>query len=181
MPMPCELPEKSRTCCFAGHRPRPDLPAEDAVRRELQTELRQALNDGFTAFICGMAFGFDLLAAEEVLHLREEGLPVALIAAMPHKGFGDNWPLCWRQRRDRVFCEADRTVYVRCESFGKGVYQLRNRWMADRSARVIALYLGGEGGTWNMLRYCLKTGVEVRLLRIEGAEDDPAPGLQTTP
>lgn len=41
-------------------------------------------------------------------------------------------------------------------------YQIRNKWMVDHSARVIAIYNGASGGTAKTIAYAEKNGVDVR-------------------
>ena len=48
----------------------------------------------------------------------------------------------------------------------------RNRYMVDRSARVIAVYDGiPKGGTAQTLAYALRRGLETDILEIEGKEE----------
>ena len=56
---------QEKTCCVTGHR---DIPAEQIsnVKKSLEREIEQALEDGFTCFISGFAVGADLLFAEIV-------------------------------------------------------------------------------------------------------------------
>ena len=49
------------------------------------------------------------------------------------------------------------------EHYFRGIYEVRNRWMADRSGRVIALYTGAPGGTKRTVDYARKLGREVIL------------------
>ena len=57
---------------FTGHRPeRLDMP-EIVVQEWLETQIRKAIDDGFTDFISGMQRGVDLWAAEIVMRLSEE-------------------------------------------------------------------------------------------------------------
>ena len=46
-------------------------------------------------------------------------------------------------------------------------YQIRNEWMVDHSARVIAVYNDEPGGTRNTIQYAEIQGVNVRLLRLQ--------------
>ena len=48
-----------------------------------------------------------------------------------------------------------------CEHYFRGCYQVRNEWMVDRSARVIAVFNGEPSGTKNTVVYAKKKGVEV--------------------
>ena len=49
-----------------------------------------------------------------------------------------------------------------CTHYSSGCYQIRNEWMVDHSARVIAAWNGEPSGTKNTIDYANKVGVEVR-------------------
>lgn len=42
----------------------------------------------------------------------------------------------------------------------KAQYQIRNEWMVDHSARLIAAFNGESGGTKNTIDYATRKGVE---------------------
>ena len=46
---------RRRSVCFTGHRPEKLTRSEADIQRDLETEIRQAITDGITAFISGMA------------------------------------------------------------------------------------------------------------------------------
>lgn len=46
---------------------------------DLEKEIRQAIADGLTVFITGMALGVDIWAAEIVISLRDNGYPLKLM------------------------------------------------------------------------------------------------------
>ena len=64
------------------------------------------------------------------------------------------------KRRYSIGCDsADLVKYV-CEHYHRGCYQIRNEWMVDRSARLIAAYTGEKGGTKNTVDYAARKGVQ---------------------
>ena len=70
---------------------------------------------------------------------------------------GFNWGA---ERYDRVLerCDAVETV---SESYSRGCYQLRNRYMVDRSGRLICYFDGQPGGTAGTVRYAMKKTLEI--------------------
>ena len=48
----------------------------------------------------------------------------------------------------------------------KRAIPIRNEWMVDRSARVIAVYNGEAGGTRNTIAYAAKKNVTVRQIDV---------------
>lgn len=156
-----EVELRKGRCCFTGHRPEKLNQSEEALCGMLRAEIMQAINDGFTVFISGMARGIDIWAAEIVLELKQEGYPLRLICALPYDGFGDRWSVLWREKYQKILSQVD-LVRVICKGYHKGCFQIRNEWMVNHSARVIALYTGEPGGTRNTINYAEKCGIEVR-------------------
>ncbi len=158
---------RKHRCCFTGHRPSKLRMTEQQLRPMLEEAARQAIQDGFTTFITGMAKGTDLVAAEIVLRLREQDDRLKLICALPHPGFGLNWGGGWTERFQNVLEQADlkRTI---CPSFSYASYQVRNEWMVDHSGLVIAVFNGERGGTKNTLDYAKKSGVLCVIIDSDG-------------
>ena len=147
-------------CCFTGHRPEKLIWAEEKVIAWLESEIRKAVNDGFVTFISGMARGVDIWAAEIVLRLRNEGLPIHLICASPFEGFERSWNEDWKRRYSDVIQRADLLKYI-CKGYSRYCFQIRNEWMVDRSTLVIAVFDGQPGGTMNTINYAKKNNIRV--------------------
>ena len=109
-------------------------------------------------FITGMARGVDIWAGEIVLQLRKQNPNLHLIAASPYEGFESRWSTDWQRRYNSILEQADLVRFV-CKGYSKACFQIRNEWMVDRSARVIAVYNGEPGGTRNTIEYALKLGI----------------------
>ena len=54
------------TCCFTGHRPEKLSISADIIYDRLERAIENAIDDGFTIFITGMAKGVDIWAGELV-------------------------------------------------------------------------------------------------------------------
>lgn len=152
--------DPATTCCFTGHRPDGIIYTPDDLDFELDTSIRQAYYDGYTTFITGMAKGFDIIAAEYVILLRQTGCPIRLVCAMPYPAFGTRGKDEWSERSARLLKQADAVEYV-CDHYHRGVFQQRNRWMVDRSSRAIAYYKGTDGGTKYTVEYARKKNTPV--------------------
>lgn len=161
--MPSEAELRLHRCCFTGHRPEKLNNSERAVKTALREQINLANHDGLTVFITGMARGVDLWAAEIVLDLRKRNNEIKLICAVPHDGFEARWSSCWQQLYRYVLAEAD-LVRVISKGYHTGVYQVRNKWMVDHSARVIAVFNGQPSGTKNTIDYAHRQGVPVVLI-----------------
>ena len=148
-------------CCFTGHRPEKLSQSEQEIITALDREIRAAIDDGFVTFISGMARGVDIWAAEIVLRLKLEGYQLHLICASPFEGFEHSWSADWQRRYRDVLAAADLVKYI-SPAYSPACFQIRNEWMVDRSARVIAVFNGERGGTKNTMDYAAKHGVTVR-------------------
>lgn len=156
-----EQEKRTHRCCFTGHRPEKLSISETEAKTAVKKEIRLAIADGINVFITGMAPGVDIWAAEIVLELREqEDLPLKLIAASPHPGFENRWSLDWQKRYAAIMAKADLIKEV-CTHYSRGCYQIRNEWMVDHSARVIAVWNGSPSGTKNTIIYANRKGVPV--------------------
>lgn len=147
-------------CCFTGHRPEKLTESKEVVIVGLEREIHNAINDGFTVFISGMARGVDIWAAEIVLKLRDAGEPIKLICALPYDGFETGWRAEWQERYTNILKAAD-LVRAICPGYSRVCFQIRNEWMVDHSARVIAVFNGQKSGTKNTIDYANKNSVPV--------------------
>ena len=145
--------------CFTGHRPHKLHQPESFLIAALEAKIREAIDDGFVTFISGMAWGVDIWAAEIILRLKTEGHPIHLIAAVPYEGFEKSWDEDWKSRYKSVLDSADLVKYI-CPHYHRGCFQVRNEWMVDHSARLIAAYTGEKGGTKNTVDYAARKGVQ---------------------
>lgn len=160
-----EMEKRMHRVCFTGHRPEKLTRSESAIKKDLEKEIRQAAADGLNVFITGMARGVDIWAAQIVLTLRSEGNDVKLICASPYSGFESGWSREWQRQYKELLSAADFVKYV-CEGYGRACFQIRNEWMVNHSARVIAVFNGEKSGTKNTIDYAVKIAVPV--VRIEG-------------
>lgn len=159
------IDSKERCCCFTGHRPEKLIRSEREIRSDLEIEIRNAIDNGYTTFISGMARGVDIWAAEIVLQLRDKGCQIHLTCAIPYEGVETSWTADWQQRYRSVLQSADAVNYV-CVSRCRGCYHIRNRWLVDHSSRIIAVCNGQPGGTRNTIDYA--THLKLPVHQIDG-------------
>lgn len=167
-----EAENRMHRVCFTGHRPEKLTCPDRAIKKDLEKEIRQAVADGLNVFITGMARGVDIWAAQIVLMLRDEGYDVKLMCACPYEGFERGWSQEWQKAYREILVAADFVKYV-CEGYSRACFQIRNEWMVNHSARVIAVFNGEKSGTKNTIDYAVKIGVPV--VRIEGNHSETIP------
>ncbi|MDY2848323.1 MAG: SLOG family protein [Oscillospiraceae bacterium] len=165
--------DKSKTVCFTGHRP-DKLPDNGDPRSQtilvlkslLRQEIIDAVNDGYDTFISGMAAGVDMWAAEIVEELMDNNRYLQLYGAYPFRNYDSRYKTTEEEQlTQRIVSRASGIVYV-SENYFKGCMFERNRFMADRSSRMIAVVGDYKTGTGYTVRYAKKLGVDVHILDI---------------
>ncbi len=155
-----EEQKRMHRVCFTGHRPEKLKQPESVIVKALETAIKEAIADGKNVFISGMARGVDIWAAEIVLRLRNEGQNLKLICASPYDGFERGWSHDWQQRYNAVLRSADLVRFIG-PGYSRACFQIRNEWMVDHSALVIAVFNGQPGGTKNTIDYARQKGIRV--------------------
>ncbi len=155
------------TVAFTGHRPEkmpfPEDPQNEMYRRFRAAEartIRLLLGRGYTRFISGMARGFDLWTAEDVLALKARHPEVSLMCAVPFPGQANGWPSADRERWQFVLDCADEVVTT-SPGYSSGCFFIRNRFMVDRADVIVGAYTTLTGGTGQTVRYALGQGKTV--------------------
>ena len=159
-----ETEKRMHRACFTGHRPEKLTRNEKVIKIDLEKEIRQAVADGLNVFITGMARGVDIWAAQIVLQLRGEGYGIRLICACPYDGFETGWSQEWQRQYKEILSEADFVKYI-CEGYSRSCFQIRNEWMVNHSARVIAVFNGEKSGTKNTIDYAHRQNVPVEFIK----------------
>ena len=222
--------DRLTTVAFTGHR---------TYGGQAATALRATVGElyarGFRTFLCGMAMGFDLAAAEAVLACRDSqtasalspaaasaaafpsaaasaavppasvlspaaasaaafpsvaasaAVPPAsafspavdsvsaffpephsphmpmpglrLVAVIPFRGQESRFPAVDRERFRRVLAAADHSVTL-SPSYHAGCYAVRNNYLVEHAALLVAWYDGSPGGTHYTVRRALGRGLE---------------------
>ena len=226
----CMTEDRLTTVAFTGHR---------TYGGQAATALRATVGElyarGFRTFLCGMAMGFDLAAAEAVLACRDSqtasalspaaaaaaafpsaaasaavppasvfspaaasaaafpsvaasaAVPPAsafspavdsvsaffpephsphtpmpglrLVAVIPFRGQESRFPAADRERFRRVLAAADHSVTL-SPSYHAGCYAVRNNYLVEHAALLVAWYDGSPGGTHYTVRRALGRGLE---------------------
>lgn len=165
-----------KACAFTGYRPS-KMPwgydERDARCMEFKFRLRESLEyligKGYVDFLSGGALGFDLMAAEMVLSLREKYPWIRLIMVLPFDGQADKWSREQRQRWLDIIEASDKVVHV-SQEYDRGVFFRRNHYLVDNANLMLAAYDGQPGGTAGTVAYARRHGVKVlRIAPTKGA------------
>lgn len=127
-----------QNCCFTGHR---NIPAGETVnvKIELDVCLRTLIAKGVHTFYCGGARGFDLLAAEAVVHLKKTYPFIKLCFILPCKTQTEFWQDADKQKYSFVLAHAD-DVQCLYETYTPRCMYERNKELVA-SADVCVCYL----------------------------------------
>lgn len=148
-------PNKNITVAFTGHRN-----YDGCADMELLTLLEKLYRRGFRRFLSGMAWGFDLAAAEAVITLRERYSDIELVAVEPYAWFGRLFRGDDLARYEKVKSAADEVVAVGCSGEPTD-YIARNDYLVDMASVVVAWWNGASrGGTAYTMRRARKARLE---------------------
>jgi uncharacterized phage-like protein YoqJ len=148
-----------KTCAFTGHR---SLGA-DFSKSALKKQVKELVKRGVDTFLCGMAVGFDLLAAETVLELKKKYPNIRLILYIPCYNQQRNFSEKDKDRYAEIYKKADERV-VLADGYYRGCMQNRNRYMVDRADVLIAHCHKAEGGAAYTVKYFQKSKPERKII-----------------
>lgn len=145
-----------KLCIFTGHRVLPGdlLPLRQALRRRIL----QLADQGFTRFASGGAMGFDLLAAELVLELKETHPQLELHMILPCKGQDRSYSVGDRVRYRQLLARADAVRYT-AEDYYDGCMLTRDRVLAAAADGCICYLTRSHSGTAYTVRHVLMRDV----------------------
>lgn len=140
-----------KTCAFTGHR----IIKENLDVAGISQIVEQFIEEGYDTFLCGMAMGFDLIAAEIVLKMKEKYGHIKLIACVPCPSQERYFPEEQKKRYSSIIEKCDE-VRILNDHYYNGCMQMRDRYMVDNSSLVIAYYRTHTGGTYYTVNYAAK-------------------------
>lgn len=145
---------------FTGHRSIDSSKIEE-VRENVRREIKALYLKGVRIYLCGMALGFDMLAAEEVIVLKEKLPSLKLIAVIPFPEQHNRWRWNEKERYKNILAQADDSVLI-SQKYYDGCYLKRNDYLIGHANNMLAYYNGNpKGGTFYTVRKSRKTGRNV--------------------
>lgn len=135
---------KNQTVAFTGNRElttsngRSDANLENVLRTELSFCLEDCYKEGKNVFITGMAIGWDMLAAEQVLKFKETHSDVVLIAAIPFMGQELIYNETDKRRYKSIYEAANHCEFITDGGYNSDAYHKRNDWMIANCSEIIA-------------------------------------------
>ena len=150
---------RSYTCCFTGHR---QLPPEKQVEiaGRLERVIVSLYQRGIQYYGAGGARGFDCLAAQTVLRLRESYPDMKLILVLPCLTQTRGWKPEDIAEYECIKAQADKVVYT-AQDYSKGCMHKRNRHLVDNSSVCVCCLTRDSGGTAYTVDYAEKKGLAI--------------------
>ncbi len=150
---------KDYACCFTGHRIMANE-FQDVLPNRLEQLIRKLISEGFLDFISGGALGFDTLAAEIVLRLREEFPQIRLIMALPCPDQTKGWASANKLRHEQICKKADAIHYI-ADHYSVSCMMQRNRFMVDNSSVCIFYLTNQRSGTYKTVSYAMEQNLKL--------------------
>ena len=120
----------------------------------------EAIEQGYRYFGCGGALGFDTLAAQTVLRLREIYPEIRLILVLPCRDQTRGWKQADVAEYDRIMKAADKVTYT-SEQYYSGCMHKRNRHLVDYSSLCVCYLTEQSGGTAYTVNYARTQGLKI--------------------
>ncbi len=152
--------DKSKVACFSGHRKLPQNCTQ--LTADLESAIVSLIERGVVFFGAGGALGFDMLAEEAVLRLKEQYPHIRLVLVLPCPPEQQTlkWNSAQKQRYFDILERADK-VRVLSNRYTSTCMLDRNRHMVDNSGYLICYLRENTGGTAYTVRYAESKWIEI--------------------
>ncbi len=149
-----------KTVSFTGHR---HIGSEETARK-LHNVLELLAEQGADVFCAGGATGFDMLAAQTVIKLKEEypWISLVLILPCPPEDQSASFSEQNRELYFTILAEADRVETI-SSSYTKDCMKKRNQRLIDLADICVCCYdtARSNTGTGQTVRMAEKKGIEI--------------------
>ena len=153
---------KKQTCCFTGQMILP-IGQQQFILERLKKELTALIESGITRFCTGGEEGFDMMAAQTVLKLKEEYKQIKLILMLPCEDQKRLWVLSDAEICTRLEQAADEVVYT-SKCYFPGCRSKRDRHLFNYGAVCICYFEEHMIGTNCIVNYAKKKGLTLKNL-----------------
>lgn len=150
---------KNQTCCFAGHRyiaPQ-DIEAVYKTTKEVTSMLA---SKGVKYFGTGGALGFDTIAAQAVLAIKDTHPEIKLILVLPCENQTKYWKQTDIDVYNDILAKADKVKYL-SKTYYDGCMQKRNRHLVDCSSYCVCYFKEHTGGTAYTVSYAKSKNLKI--------------------
>ncbi|MDE7439833.1 MAG: SLOG family protein [Clostridia bacterium] len=138
-------------CAFTGHR---NLTNTDFDELLLERVVENLVKTGTKRFLCGMAVGFDMKAAQAVISLKEK-YEIELVACLPCANQSERFSAKSKQLYEQLLSKCDE-VSVLEPVYVSGCMHKRDRYLVDNSDILVSFLRKSSGGTHYTVNYAKK-------------------------
>ena len=165
--------DKSKCCCFTGHRV---LKITDDLIDRLNDTLTELIGNGVTDFYAGGAIGWDMLCEQEVLRLRERfpQIRLHLVLPCPPDVQTAKWNIKQKAEYQRILTAADE-VEILSETYYDGCMQKRNARLVELADCCFCYWNTNRkrSGTAQTVRMAQKKCIDVINFFMEDTKNPP--------
>ncbi len=150
---------KEKMACFTGHR---QIPAEQKshIAEIVRQTVVELIGKDYCYFGAGGALGFDTVAAQTVLDLKNDYPHIKLILVLPCESQTNGWSESDKRMYEHIKEQADKFTYT-SKTYFRGCMQKRNRHLVDYSSACICYLTQKTGGTAGTVKYAISKGLKV--------------------
>ena len=145
-----------KVCAFSGHR---NLAVYDFDELLLQRVIVNLVKNGIKRFLCGMAVGFDMKAAQTVIVLKKS-YDIELVACLPCANQSERYSQKNKLLYDEILACCDEVVVLESE-YVSGCMHRRDRYMVDNSDTLVCFLRKTSGGTYYTVNYARKANKKI--------------------
>lgn len=130
------------------------------LRRRLVDTVEALYAEGYRTFCAGGALGFDRMAADTVVALKQRYPDLRLLLMVPCRDQASRWGAADREIYERQLRDADE-VRVLSEHYYDGCMRERNRRMIDLADCCVAYVTSAYSGSAQTMRMAEARGVPI--------------------
>lgn len=154
---------KNNTCFFSGHRTL-SLGDKDRIEFLLCEKIMELYNSGITDYITGGALGFDMMASDAIIKLKDlhklNG-KMRLLMYLPCRDYDKFWKSDERMHYSDIRAYADKIVLVSEKTYRSGCMSARNQRMVNDSSCGIVYKVFRNSGTGQTVAMAEKQGLKI--------------------
>ena len=137
-----------KVCAFTGHR---NLAGTDFDEHLLERVVADLVKTGTSRFLCGMAVGFDMKAAQAVLALKNR-YDIQLVACLPCANQSERFSAKNKRLYEEILSRCDEVCVLESE-YVSGCMFRRDRYLVDNCDILVCFLRKSSGGTYYTVRY----------------------------
>lgn len=144
------------TCCFDGYT-KFELSYQREenyikLKKSIINVLEDLIKEGFYNYLCGFDRGCDLLFAQCIIELKSKYHNITLRSVLPFEEQASTWSEIDRELYFSLLSQCDKEIIIR-PHYERECYEIRDRFMVEKSDIVIAVYDGKLSLTMKTIKF----------------------------